>query len=117
MADEAWWESASDDDLVSEAGLSGARTTPGGYVPSDPRGYQAQAELTRRLTFELRETREELHASGSRIARLTWWLVVLTLVLVALTVVLLVRDPLNGWSRAVPLGTTRFVVKAPVGLR
>lgn len=57
-------------------------------MPSDPRGFQAHAELTRRLTVELRGTRKELNASGATIARLTRRLVGLTAVLVILTVVL-----------------------------
>ena len=88
---DGWWDGADDDQLVEESGLAGVRAVSGGLAQPDPRGFQAQAELTRRLTVELRGTRSELKASGSRIERLTWALVGLTGVLVVLTVVLLFR--------------------------
>lgn len=81
MEDKPWWESATDAELVDASGLSGTRAVTAGLAMSDPRGFQAHAELTRRLTDELR-------SSGATIATLTRWLVGLTAVLVILTLVL-----------------------------
>jgi hypothetical protein len=65
------------------------RRAPGGLAQPNPAGFQAQAELSRRLMVELRETKEQLARSGNMMAWLTGALVVLTALLLVLTLILL----------------------------
>jgi hypothetical protein len=84
------WTEKSDEELVEQSGLAGFRG--GGSYPS-PAGFQAQAELSRRLAVELRLTRDELARSGKVMIRLTRALVGLTILLAILTVILLFQEP------------------------
>jgi hypothetical protein len=81
----------SDHDLVKDAGLAGVRGVPGGLAQPDSRGFQAQAELIRRLTEELRATKVALSRSGVRMEWLTKALIGLTVLLAILTAVLVFK--------------------------
>lgn len=82
---ESQWDDAQ---LVEAAGLQSQTGTHAARVVA----YRAQAELIRRLTQELRELRSASEKSSTRLERLTWVLVVLTISLVGLTVVLLAQS-------------------------
>jgi hypothetical protein len=85
------WPNISEETLVEAAGYMGYRHFTNRYSQPDPVGFQAQAELLRRLAAELRDTRAALDAlrdqsatSGSRMESYTKALIVLTIVLALL---------------------------------
>jgi hypothetical protein len=84
--DAATYTAASDEDLVTLAGLAGYRKAPAGIYQPAPQAFRAQAELTRRLTEELRTTRASLERSSPRLECLTWVLVVLAVLTIGVGV-------------------------------
>ncbi len=79
-------ESISDTELVERAAFQSMT----GHHAERVHAHRAAAELTRRLIVQISNLRDEMKTSDTTMKRLTWALVILTIVLVALAIVLIV---------------------------
>jgi hypothetical protein len=70
-------------------------------------GFQAASELIRRLTDELRHSREQAKESASKLERYTVQLVRLTVVIAILTLVLVGHTVIQSWRALDGSGTLR----------
>jgi len=82
------WSEHTDHDFVETAGLQGYEFEPAqnGWRQPEPKGFQAAAELNRRLTVPLRESAASNDANARRMEKYTRALIWLRVALIVLGV-------------------------------